>query len=472
MKTCWLLPILLLLQSPALAAPHLAQGTLAGEVTASSVFLQTRLTALPGPELDELGDLPGMAGVVRFEYGTQADLGDAKPTPWMRAEPDGDFIVRAFVSDLAPGQLYYYRAEFGLDETATRLGSIGTFKTLPGEASSATVSFLMGSCQNYAFFMHGKKGDGRGSAAAEDQALGYPAYTAMKALAPDFFVGTGDIVYYDHPAKTAATTLPELRKKWHEQARFPRLIDFFATTPAYWSKDDHDFRFNDADLGGAKQPAPSTGIEIFREQMPIHAVGDRTSPTYRTHRINRHLQLWFSEGRDYRSPNKSADGPDKTLWGQEQREWLMRTLQQSDATFKILITPTPMVGPDDASKTDNHVNLGGFRHEADAFFGWVKEQGITNFFTFCGDRHWQYHSIHPTGVEEFACGALNDENSRVGVKPGSKKGTDPDSLIRQPYTYAEPTGGFLHVKVGEQPGLTIDFHDDEGRVLHSVVKHL
>lgn len=470
MKTCYLLLIPFLLHSPTSAAPYLAQGTLAGEVTSSSVFLQTRLTALPGPELDESGNLPGMAGVVRFEYGSGADLGDAKPTPWLRAEPDGDFIVRAFVSDLTPGQTYFYRAVYGPNETETSAGSICSFKTLPSEASTAPVSFIMGSCQNYAFFMNGKKGDGRGSAAPEDKALGYPAYAAMKTLAPDFFVGTGDIVYYDHPAKTAATTLPELRKKWHEQARLPRLIEFFAKTPAYWSKDDHDFRFNDADLGGTKQPEPSTGIEIFREQMPILAAGDRSSPTYRTHRINRHLQLWFSEGRDYRSPNKMKDGPDKTLWGLEQREWLMRTLQQSDATFKILISPTPMVGPDDAYKTDNHVNLGGFRHEADAFFGWVKTQGIANFFTFCGDRHWQYHSIHPSGVEEFACGALNDENSRVGVLPGSKKGTDPDSLIRQPYTYEEPTGGFLHVRLDEQADLAIDFHDDEGRVLHSVKK--
>ena len=68
---------------------------------------------------------------------------------------------------------------------------------------------------------------------------------------------------------------------------------------------------------------------------------------------------------------------------------------ESDAKWKILITPTPMVGPDDASKTDNHVNLGGFRHEADAFFDWLRANRIDNFFTFCGDRHWQYHSRHP-----------------------------------------------------------------------------
>ncbi len=209
------------------------------------------------------------------------------------------------------------------------------------------------------------------------------------------------------------------------------MKEVFNTTAAYWSKDDHDFRFNDSDLKGDKLPLPKTGIELFREQMPIHALGDNTSPTYRTHRASKHIQLWFSEGRDFRSPNKAKDGPEKSLWGSEQREWLKKSILASDANWKILVTPTPMIGPDDSSKTDNHTNLGGFRHEADEFFAWLEQNNIRNFYTFCGDRHWQYHSRHPSGVEEFACGALNDENSRKGVPPGSKKGTDPEGKIKQ-----------------------------------------
>lgn len=143
---------------------------------------------------------------------------------------------------------------------------------------------------------------------------------------------------------------------------------------------------------GFINPLPATGIDLFREQMPILGMGEKKKPTYRTHRVSADLQLWFSEGRDYRSPNKMQDGPDKTLWGGEQKAWLMQTLKDSDAKWKILITPTPMVGPDDAKKKDNHANLGGFRHEADAFFGWLQAEGITNLSTFCGDRHWQYHS--------------------------------------------------------------------------------
>lgn len=456
--------------SPLAAEIHHAQGEMSGEPTASSVFLQSRLTAIPGPELDPNGDLPGAPGVACFEWSESSDFSEVKRTPWLKAVPESDFIIRAKLEGLKAGTLYHYRLVFGATETDTQSGPTRSFKTLPDPAAEGPLAFIMGSCQNYAFFMHGSNGKGS-PAPEEDRRLGYPSYAAMLALKPDFFIGTGDIVYYDHPAKTPARTLPELRKKWHEQFRFPRMVDYFAVTPAYWSKDDHDFRYNDADLGGPKQPDVPTGIEMFREQMPILPAGDTSTPSYRTHRVHRDLQLWFTEGRDYRSPNAMPDGPDKSIWGSEQRDWLERTLKESDATWKVIITPTPMVGPDRASKKDNHTNPAGFRYEADHFFAWLKENGISNVMTFTGDRHWQYHSIHPSGFEEFSCGALNDENAIKGEKPGGKGTTDPEGLIDQRFLYPKPTGGFLHVALSGEPAeLRIAFVDDEGHSPYGVTR--
>ena len=457
------------------AGTHLAQGVLAGEVTTDSVLLQTRLTALPGPELDAGGDLPGAAGVACFEYGTDPAFAGASRTPWRVAEAGGDFIVRAPVAGLRPSTTYHYRVLAGSDEASARPLRGGRFKTLPGAGSEAPLRFVMGSCMNYHSFMSGKaNGGGPVTATAEDKRLGYPVFAAMAALRPDFFIGAGDIVYYDQPAATAARTLPELRRKWHEQFRLPRLVDFFATTPAFWSKDDHDFRFNDADLGGGRAPDAAAGIGLFREQMPVLPAGDLVSPSYRTLRIHRHVQLWFLEGRDHRSPNAQPDGPGKTLWGVRQREWLQRTLKASDAPWKILITPTPMVGPDRNSKNDNHANLRGYRHEADDFFAWLRAEGLRNVLAFCGDRHWQYHSIHPLGVEEFSVGALNDENAIRGEKPGGRNTTDPEGLIRQPSLYPKPTGGFLPGRAGSgaqgRAELDVEFRDDHGEVLHRVTK--
>lgn len=459
---------LLLVPGVCLAEVHRAQGEMAGELTADSVLLQGRLTAIPGPALDAEGDVPGAAGEARFEWSETEDFAQVARSKWLVASERQDFIVRSRAGRLKPGTRYFYRLVSGETREQAKPGPARSFKTLsPGGA----LSFCMGSCMNYHAFMHGKaNGGGPVTATDEDKKLGYPVFAAMAALKPDFFIGTGDIVYYDHPAKPAAQSLPELRKKWHEQFRFPRLVEFLSRTPAYWSKDDHDFRFNDADLRGEKLPQPATGIDIFREQMPVLDSWDRETPTYRTHRVHQHLQLWFTEGRDYRSPNKMPDGPEKSIWGREQREWLQNTLKASDAAWKVIVTPTPMVGPDRDSKTDNHTNLAGFKQEADSFFQWLRDNGVKNVLAFCGDRHWQYHSIHPLGVEEFSVGALNDENAIKGEYPGGPKTTDPEGRIKQPYHYEQPTGGFLRVTISDDALLTLEHRDDHGVVLNTVKK--
>ena len=469
--------------SSALAEIHLGQGTMSGEVTTSSALVQTRLTATK--DLDADGDMPGAKGVVAFRWSDSPNLENAQETALVPASSHHDYIVRAELPDLDADTRYYFRPVYGLDADSLQVGPLNSFKTHPGADNGTEVRFIVGSCINYIKFMHGKAGNAGPviTATAEDKRLGFPAFTAMRDLKPDFFIGTGDIVYYDNPYRVSKT-VEELRKCWHEQFRFPRMIDFFQDVPTYWSKDDHDFRYNDSDNSTDRLPLAPTVIELFREQLPIVPMHDPITPTYRTYRVSKDLQIWISEGRDYRSPNNMEDGPGKTLWGLEQRAWLQRTLKASDAKWKLLITPTPMVGPDitdippvghdiadstDAfkpAKTDNHASLNGFRHEADAFFDWLKINRIDNFMTICGDRHWQYHSIHPSGHEEFAVGALNDENSRLGVEPGDPGGTDPDALISQPYITSEPRGGFLQVTASDQ--LVIDFYDAKGNRVHQV----
>ena len=57
--------------------------------------------------------------------------------------------------------------------------------------------------------------------------------------------------------------------------------------------------------------------------------------TYRTVRWGKHLQVWMVEGRDYRcSDNGMTDGPDKSIWGEEQKKWFFDTFSKSDATFE------------------------------------------------------------------------------------------------------------------------------------------
>jgi alkaline phosphatase/alkaline phosphatase D len=456
-------------------------GIMVGEVTPTSALAQVRLT-----QTDQLvrGDVPGISGVVKFVLESE---GGKSNSHLVAAKADRDFIARAAFVDLTPATRYTVRTQIGPNSKQLCPGPTAKFRTNPGAASSAPVRFVVVTGMNYAKF-HGDDRIDREihlrdnntelprHYSGPDKHLGYPALATILKLKPNFFVGTGDNVYYDTPKEPRAQTVLEMRRKWHEQFVQPRFRNLFAAVPTYWMIDDHDYRIDDGDNTGDHLPSPETGRRMMLEQLPVAPAAAVDAKTYRTHRVNRDLQIWFPENRMYRSPNDTPDGPEKTIWGAEQKAWLKRTLVASDATFKLLISPNPMIGPDDKRKTDNHTNIGGFRHERDEFFAWLKKTGIAekNFYVVCGDRHWQYHSIHPTGLEEFSCGALVDANSRPGRKPGDPLGTDPAGLVKQVYSQETPSGGFLLIEVtpagdgGDttRATLTFKFHDERGKVLY------
>jgi alkaline phosphatase/alkaline phosphatase D len=470
------------------SAPDHGQGEMAGRVTETSVILQSRLTK--GNKLIN-GDLPGNPGVARFELATDPQFKDSRETRWLKAVPDYDYIVKVQVTDLKPATKYYYRLLYGAKRSNVTTGRTCSFKTLGGKDAVQPTRFAVVTGMNY-FFFHEGPYNPKGAYKGGDKHLGYPALEAIRKLEPDFFVGTGDNVYFDHPAQNQkgnrwtglawsdrAKTEAEMRRKYHEQFIQPRYIELFANVPTYWEVDDHDYRFNDCDNTGDKTPTPEMGARNFREQLPVVDPQDPAALTYATFRVSRDLQIWLVEGRLYRSPNRMPDGPEKTIWGETQKRWLKETLLASDATFKILISPTPLVGPDGKGKRDSHCNIGGFRHEGQEFFDWLGQNGFLekNFYILCGDRHWQYHARDGSGFEEFASGALVDANSRFGVKAGTPNSTDPDGMIEQFYCKlkgdGEPSGGFMLVTVtpvGSTARTTFTFYDEQGRQVYSHTK--
>ena len=447
-------------------APHQATGTRTGEITSTSAIVWTRLTAapirhpsgedfmvnarqVPGDQLpkpsgpvDELrGACPGASGQVRLRYAAREDLVDAVTTAWVEVTAANDFIHQFALRDLRPGTRYYYASEAsGLGGTTVSSAFRGTFETAPPPDAPTDVRFCVMTCQAYPDRGHPD---------------GHHIYPAMLALKPQFACLTGDLVYYDNDAPRAFT--PRLaRYHWERMFSLPRLLEFNRAIGSYWLKDDHDTLDDDAWPG--QQMGEFTfaeGQRIFRQQGPLTA-----GPTYRTFRWGRDLQLWLTEGRDFRSTNTIPDGPGKTIWGAEQKEWFKRTVTASHATWKILISPTPFVGPDrPTGKNDNHANA-GFKHEGDELRAWFKANVPDNFFVICGDRHWQYHSVHPeTGLNEISVGSASDENA--GGSPGEDKRYHRFHLVK---------GGFLSVALARRGDLSTihcQLHDVYGAVVYS-----
>jgi len=392
-----------------------AFGEMAGEVSENSVILQSRLCAQ-----DSLlnWDIQGAEGLGRFEIADNPQFINSKKTKWLEAKEESDFIIKTRITNLENNKRYFYRFEYGKNKYNTKFGKLYQFNTLQGSNGLDNVSFIIVTGMNYARHYFGRSDSKRKSWPEyndPDREMGYPSLKTISDMKPDFFIGAGDNVYYDRnrPDQKSAETAQEMRQRWHEQFIQPRYKQMFSLIPTYWMKDDHDHRYNDSDtLDNGKNPSHQLGKNIFLEQLPIVAPDDTNPKTYRTIRVNKWVQIWLLEGRDFRSPNQMPDGPNKSLWGIEQLEWLKQTLLESDAEFKFLISPLPWVGPDEdeadsAGDNDNPIN--GFRYERENLFEWFQKNNINkqNFFIITGDRHWQYHAIDPTGINEFSTGALD-----------------------------------------------------------------
>lgn len=436
-------------------------GTRAGEVTDTTAIVWTRLTQNPVrnnggtlirgrvnkkkgaveeavPPADTLeGACPGAAGSVRLRYGTREDLAGAMVTDPAAVSEEGGFIHHFKLTGLQPGTVYHYVSEVSgaaPPEQAFR----GRFQTAPAADAPGNLSFCVMTCQGYHDRGHPE---------------GHGIYPAMHALNPQFTCVTGDMVYYDNDAPRAVT--PRLAQyHWERMFSLPRLVEFYRHHSTYWQKDDHDTLSDDSWPGMKMGDLTfAEGQKIFRQQAPM---GD--GPSYRTVRWGRDLQVWFSEGRDFRSPNRMPDGPDKTIWGAEQKAWFKRTVQESNATWKILVSPTPLVGPDRAKKNDNHCNE-GFHHEGQELRGWIKANAHDHFFVICGDRHWQYHSVDPdTSINEFSVGAASDEHA--GGTPGEDK---------RFHKFHRVKGGFLSVTLkcdARESTIVFEHRSVDGKVVY------
>lgn len=391
-----------------------------------------------GAGLDEMiGACPGKAGRVRLSYFQEEHRKDVKSLEWITTQAANDFTAQWKLEGLKPGVTYITILEAQNLDGSPTAAIRGAFKTAPAESESSPVKFCITTCHDFI-----RRDDGPN---------GHKIYPAMKAIAPDFIVHAGDIEYYDKPDPWALT-VPLMRFKWGRIFGLPSNRDFYNHTTSYFIKDDHDTLANDC------WPGQTYGAVTFAEGKRLFNEEQFPSKPqrYQTVLWGKELQLWILEGRDFRSPNTLADGPEKTILGAQQKAWLSKSLQESKATYKLICTPTPIVGPDRDNKKDNHANA-VFEHEGNELRQMFSK--VPGVILFCGDRHWQYASVDEvTKVWEFGCGP-GSENHELGWKVGD---------TRPEHRFLRVQGGFLSGELtydatGSIPRLTIRHHDVSGK---------
>ncbi len=392
---------------------------------------------------DMIGACPGATGEVKLTYYPLTNQDNKTETKWVAVDTAKNFTHQWKLEKLNPDTKYVVEMEARMDKNSKVSDKIeGAFRTPPAAETEEDIEFCVVTCHDYW---------------RKDTTGGHKIYSAMMEMFPDFYVHTGDVEYYDKPEPYALTE-EIMRFKWDRLFALPLQRKFWTQTTSYFMKDDHDVLRDDA-WPGMKYGTVTwdRGLEIFNEeQFPSY------DKFYKTIRWGKDLQIWITEGRNYRSKNSVPDGPGKTIFGAEQIEWLFRTLKESDATFKVIINANPILGPDRKNKNDNYANE-GFQTEGDELRERLNQ--FENVYLCNGDRHWQYVThFEGTNLWEFSCGAGSDEHA------GGWSQED----VRPEHRFLRVKGGFLHGEVSRingTPTLTFQHYDVNGNIVHEELFH-
>lgn len=303
----------------------------------------------------------------------------------LAAAPDAGGVARVALSDLAPGRRHRYRIVAG------GAAVDGEFVTAPAPDRAAPVRLLWS----------GDLGSRRRCAARR-----YGVFDAMATRRPDLFVFAGDTVYADHscPAleggQGAARTHEEFLARYRHNlgdAAVQRLLRRTSVT-AIW--DDHEVR---GDFSGRTERVMPAGRAAFLDAWPVDTPPGDPTRLYRARRWGALLEVFVLDTRQYRSPNHRRDGPDKTMLGPGQRQWVVDSVASSSAVWKVVVSSVPLSLPKGWFVSDSWAPgsvLGhrtGFAHERDAILAALAAAGVRNLVVLAADAHFAAAIAHAPG---------------------------------------------------------------------------
>ncbi len=409
----------------------LPQGIAVGDVSATGAVLWLRTN---GPAM------------VQVEW--------AKPTVWdavSRSETarttvsrtvqfttteESDYTLSIPLRELIPATRYRYqvlvdrREGPGRSEQA-RLAARGEFTTLPDIISSASVTFAWSA-------------DLGGQGRCRQGTAGYPIFDVMRQQDLDFFLFLGDTIYSDNAcpsppnepgADFVATTLDEYRARHRYQRGAASLRRLLEVVPVYVTWDDHEVR---NDFSGPFEDRMPSGRRALRDYWPIEFPPDDPNRLYRSVRYGADVELFILDTRQYRSRNVDRDGPDKTMLGAEQMQWLIEGLTHSSATWKVIATSVPLSVPKGGLGYSDGWAAGpdapGFERERQVIVHAILSRKIRNVVFLAGDVHYvQANAYDPDadGVidfHEFVAGPLS---ARPGRETPANDDLRPTRLINE-----------------------------------------
>lgn len=308
-------------------------------------------------------------GNVRIEYYELSDT-ISSFTEWERLSFSTDLSVTLFLSDIEYEKKYEYRIEFEDDSVSP----FYQFNTFPIPGMSGKLSFVYSSCMRDNYIPHG-------------------IFDFIKPLSPTFVALVGDNMYADKDGDInngpAHSVIPALRAKYTRNfdEHFQEISSSFPII-ALW--DDHDYGQDNSD---STYRYKAEAKQVFKENYPTYPYAVEDGGIYYRFSIS-DVDFFVLDTRWYRSPMEDDDIEGKTMLGTEQLDWILSSLKQSTAPFKIIFSSVSLndYGGDTSSGRDGYDSWMSYKYERNQIFSFLEDNNIQGVLFFSGDQH--YPSAH------------------------------------------------------------------------------
>jgi len=229
---------------------------------------------------------------------------------------------------------------------------------------------------------------------------------------PAAFLFLGDNVYIDNPTRPAVQRYCYYRR----QCR-PEYRQLTASTPIYAIWDDHDFTTNDG-WGGPEIDEPQWKIpvwEIFRQNWnnPYYGGGRRQPGCWFDFSIG-DVDFFMLDCRYYRTNPRSSK---PSMLGPVQKQWLLRKLLDSKATFKVVVSSVPWAF---GTKPGSLDTWEGYKAEREEIFSFLEANRIEGVVLLSADRHrsdiWKIERPAGYDLYEFESSRLTNIHTHQSIK--------------------------------------------------------
>lgn len=342
----------LLLSPPGLHGDD-SVGPYIGTVKSTEAHLLYR----PGKETSDL------RLTVNDQQGTEITTDDS------RSEAEYDFVAKFHITGLTPGTTYHYQIEKIENGSETLLAGGSAefhFTTVPKTRSGQILNVAFLSCVND----------------STD-----PVWQEMGNHHLDLLCFGGDTPYAD------TGNLSDLRNKHRHLLQRPALAALCRNVPLLGTWDDHDFGKNNANGKSAAGLKDNTR-RAFVEYRVQDQYGSGEAGVYQKNDRGA-MEVFLLDARWYSQTAPSPVAPDQsTCFGNEQWQWLLTSLRDSKAPFKVLLQGQIWQDKKNRETDDMHT----YYAERDALLDFIKEKAIPGVVLVGGDIHVSRYLMHPQRV--------------------------------------------------------------------------